>query len=245
MEIHPNHQYRAALALNNMATILMQRGCHGSALSTLRDSLTMIRVAFVPVVDATTTKPEFCHRTMLRDACKRLSRSIKSKSQSFSMVEANPIDDDDVASLRSAVTYGPSSVVAFPIRISAASCVELETREITKQFSIILYNHGLASFLVSLESSRLKSRKHMKRSQKSLKMAGTALTTLSDQGGEDISVLLLTALALNVTSAIFQSQNLTCYVEETQRAVSTLCSTVDDGFLTSAILGSCAAAPAA
>ncbi|KAL7580624.1 hypothetical protein ACA910_002140 [Epithemia clementina (nom. ined.)] len=54
----PNHSYRAALALNNMATTLMQRGCYSAARITLNDSLTMMQMPFV--VAAPTTSGSCC-----------------------------------------------------------------------------------------------------------------------------------------------------------------------------------------
>ena len=239
MSTNPNHEYRAALALNNMAATLIQRGCYGVAMTTLCDSLTMMQLAFVP-----DSKPR-CGKSqhnIFQAASSRYALALKVRSIFLGHLEADPIDDDDVDRLRGAVRYGPSSTIAFPIKIGAPSCDESEPHEITKQFGIILYNHGLAAFLLSLESPKEKTSRHLKRSLKSLKMAKTSYDSL--ENGEDLSGILLTALTLNVMSLIFQSQDLVLKVEETQRAVSLLCSSIDQDHVAATLIHRCSAAAA-
>lgn len=150
----PNHHYRSALALNNMAVILLQEGCYEPALRTLSDSLTLMQRAF-----ATTqvTKRRSKHGDdvdVFDKAAKRYYRAVKRTSKSVLSVtiaaEVRPLGDNDIPELRAAVNYGPSSSVVFLVRISGFPCcetIDVEAQKITKHLGIILYNQAMAHFL--------------------------------------------------------------------------------------------------
>ncbi|KAL7562762.1 hypothetical protein ACA910_014368 [Epithemia clementina (nom. ined.)] len=289
-----NAEYRAALALNNMATTLLEKKCFDAALCTFGDSLLMMQRAFVPpeqiqkqrenrkrrarrsssssssssTQGAGTLDPKsssssssssssFSYEQVVQAASRRYAQALKQQDQvrsssiyknTYLVVESSEIDkaqqpkvcevtsieDDDIPSLRAAMRYGPSSTLAFPIRImtsSSSSCdnAEDEMVELTKQFGILLYNHGLASFLVSTAQQP----RHLKRSQSSLQAAETTFLSalhMANQGGEQDTTLtrLLMALSLTVLSVVFQDQGKPVKVREAQQAVSSLCSTVDE-----------------
>ncbi|KAL7572976.1 hypothetical protein ACA910_007476 [Epithemia clementina (nom. ined.)] len=246
-------QYRAAIALNNMATTLMQKGCYEAASRTLSDSLKLIQMTNKEG-EAEQGNDNDCARTtsgkrarsqarksgcftdrspreIFQSASRRFShhafqrhsiappvlRSSRKRTTTTTVVEVNPIDDDDIAGLQAAVRYGQSSAMVFPVRIvsfaswSSSSCVvaagencmgddtvAATTKDIlTKQLGIILYNHGLAAFLVSMSSesssttnmsttieqgnvlslaNNKMNRKYSKHSQKSLNMAETTFS---------------------------------------------------------------------
>ena len=117
------------------------------------------------------------------------------------IMDIEPIEDTDIGRLLAMARYGPTTSMASPIRIAgAASCDE--TDEIQKHFGIMLYNHGLATFLVSttIRPKQRRARTHrdgttsttsstyqryadrhkkyMARSQKSLEMAEKTLVLL-------------------------------------------------------------------
>ena len=117
------------------------------------------------------------------------------------IMDVEPIEDTDIGRLLAMARYGPTTSMASPIRIvGAASCDE--TDEIQKHFGIMLYNHGLASFLVSTtirpkqrrarthrdgttsttsstyQRNADRHKKYMARSQKSLEMAEKTLVLL-------------------------------------------------------------------
>ncbi|KAL7572981.1 hypothetical protein ACA910_007479 [Epithemia clementina (nom. ined.)] len=182
-------QYRAAIALNNMATTLMRKGYFEMALSTLCDALKIIQKT-APSKDedgthATTTRSEqrevgrkrrrrrrsasrTSPETIFDAASKRFSRvfhpttvlSLSKGATILSEIEVDVLDDNDISGLQAAVRYGQSFAVVFPVRIvSYASWswaagrthdefVSTSRNVLAKQLGIILYNHGLAAFLV-------------------------------------------------------------------------------------------------
>lgn len=245
-----NPHYRFALALNNNPVILLEKGCYEPALRTLNDSLSLMHRAFVPKEVAKRRSRDDRGVELFDKASKRYSRALKSSVMSKSvMVEIEPLDDNDIPDLRAAVNYGPSSVVVFPVRISGFSCCEnnvVESQELTKQLGIILYNLAVAKFLLSnniTNNHKSPKKEYSKASvRKSLQMAQSSLSAAikhdnkycGDDDGfgptaiADSSVLLVMALTLNVSSSIFQSESLTGGSVEAQRAVSCICSDVDE-----------------
>ena len=310
------HDNRAALALNNMAVVLIQKGTFREAMHTLRDSLTLLQRAFQPSSPEasrgqrrstatscrrrrrrkepqdTTTKTKYPkknddndnNKCLFEAACQRYSKVLLPQGTSSASnkntdhqdaLEVTVVEDNELSSLLSAALYGPSSTLWFPIRITSfsATCgtnnndmLLLDPLEVTKQFGILLYNHGLATLLVAQTTppTTLKSaacskstKQYIRKSHKSLRMAQTCLvsslttsttTTLlaTNQNGplagssaskrlgsfmgqnqDDGSVLLVTALTLNVQSLILESRQQTCKVQDAQQIVSNLCASVD------------------
>ena len=309
------HDYRAALALNNMAVVLIQKGTFREAMHTLRDSLTLLQRAFQPSSPEasrgqrrstatscrrrrrrkepqdTTTKTKYPkknddndnNKCLFEAACQRYSKVLLPQGTSSASnkntdhqdaLEVTVVEDNELFSLLSAAMYGPSSTLWFPIRITSfsATCgthnndmLLLDPLEVTKQFGILLYNHGLATLLVAQTTppTTLKSaacskstKQYIRKSHKSLRMAQTCLvsslttsttTTLlatnqhgplagsasksldsfMDQNQDDGSVLLVTALTLNVQSLILESRHQSNKVQDAQRIVSNLCASVD------------------
>ncbi|KAL7561333.1 hypothetical protein ACA910_018528 [Epithemia clementina (nom. ined.)] len=225
--------YREALALNNMAVTLMQNGCFEQASSTLSDSLALMQTAFVPQeqIKKRRTGPSF-EKSSAR-CSESLSNSPSLSPSSSNAAEIQPLNDEQISELRAAVNCGGAPSKVFPIRISEFSCWndnKSETPEITMQLGIILYNQAVANFLLSIQSGN-RNNKYLRRCQKLLKMAEAPIfTTLNGDvsAKRNSAVLLILALSLNIQIAIFQSHNLTGKVQEAQKAVASLCASVDE-----------------
>ena len=211
--------YRAALALNNLSVTMMHRGCFGPAVSTLCDCLTTMQLAFVPKAyrkarhhnSTVGTNTSAILRARLNqivvNASRRYRRTMKLLSKrdgnslqdtAASFPEVVPLDNDDISGLLSVAQYGPSFSMVSPIRIVGVcdnAEGDQETDEIIKHFGIMLYNHGLASFLVATTTNKrsrnqpsLKHKKtqnkYLQRSHKSLEMAERTLLQVFAQGHE-------------------------------------------------------------
>ncbi|KAL7569809.1 hypothetical protein ACA910_008823 [Epithemia clementina (nom. ined.)] len=95
----------------------------------------------------------------------RLKKKQKQKKQNPStmvVVDVEPLEEDDLAELLANARYGASFTMVNPIRIVSdaqepQSANQQDQQEqcgtIARRFGIILYNHGLASWLLSLSSS--------------------------------------------------------------------------------------------
>jgi tetratricopeptide (TPR) repeat protein len=220
-----SNSYRAALALNNMAVTLIERGYYGPALKTLTESLSLAKDVFAPIRGSAEDKTS---DKRLQAASVRLA---KHRSSARWKVEVNTSEDDDFSALRQAANYGLSSTVFFPVRISGNCCDESDLSKVGRQFSTILYNHGLASFLASKQQSEDKTGKFFQKAYKSFQMAERTLASImqsNDDIDEELSMVLLSAMALNGLSLIYRGQDLLFKAEEAQRIVGKMCSEVDE-----------------
>ena len=183
----------------------------------------------------------------------RKSKTLKSSFHSvLPCVEVQGLDDQDetIPTLRAAVQYGPTSSLLFPIRLArhgggatcccqscagAGSCQQ-SGAEITQQFGIMLYNHGVAQWLVAQQQHHQtkKQEKYLDRCLRSMRMAKktflSALYSAAEQeqqepqpfqdhhdwdspsetssggGGDNVLVLLFLGLTLHVMTVVFQSR---------------------------------------
>ena len=238
-----NHSYRAAVSLNNMAVTLLERGHYETALRTLNDCLTLMRIAFVAMgpsssLEQQEPQPELQHsepqepqhqepqqqpqdyKTIYSSASKRYIQTLYQQqphpesvgdhrnphSSRKSCAEVQGLDDQDetIPTLRAAVQYGPTSSLLFPIRLArhggggtcgcqscagAGSCQQQSGAEITQQFGIMLYNHGLAQWLVAQHHHHhqtKKQEKYLDRCLRSMRMAKkTFLSALYSAGEQE------------------------------------------------------------
>ncbi|KAL7580623.1 hypothetical protein ACA910_002139 [Epithemia clementina (nom. ined.)] len=121
----PNHSYRAALALNNMATTLMEQGCLVPALQTMGDSLTMMQLAFVPqsasAVDAaatttaTTTRTSKSPEAIVQAATQRYSRTMTKKRKTLKQQQQQQQQQESRSSSTYSFTSSYSLVKATPL----------------------------------------------------------------------------------------------------------------------------------
>jgi hypothetical protein len=139
--------FRKAIALNNVGVSFLERRDYRQAVETLADAIQVMRSTFrlnqinAANLEAFTTVPTETD-VMLQKAMQR----IASTSSQFSMgpIEVYSHDDSDLASIKAAAQYGPSSSVAFPIRIRCCEYTESEENDFDVQSAIILRNYGIA-----------------------------------------------------------------------------------------------------
>ncbi|KAL7574503.1 hypothetical protein ACA910_015863 [Epithemia clementina (nom. ined.)] len=230
--------YRTALALNNMAITLMKKECDELALKTFSDSLSLMKVAFYKKSETPVNANE-----TLKTAYKRCTHALNMhESSNANEADIHVLDDDDFHALRSAVTYGPTSSVAFFVRISESlPCdAECDSSELAQQLGIIVYNYGVSSFLVSRRRMEGKNGKYLQKASKSLKMADSTFTSVIEMQSEDVQMtsaaVLLLALALNCIAVVLSRQRMLFKAKEAQYAVSVLCSSVEENCYASSML---------
>jgi hypothetical protein len=143
--------FRNAIALNNVGISFLERREYKQAVETLADAIQVMRSTFRPNPTTpedleqesfVTTKPSVDIDTKLQKAMKRIANTRVPCHTGI--VEVYSHDDGDLASIKSAVQYGPSSSIAFPVRIRCSEYNESDDHDIDVQSAIILRNYGLA-----------------------------------------------------------------------------------------------------
>ena len=259
---HQQHSYRAALSLNNAGASLLERGLYREAYKTLTESLLLVKQVFQgeqqehkslhqeqPVMD----EPQSLTDSFLRSAAVRLAGPFKEERTSSVVVDVTIVEDADWCALRRAAVYGPSTSVVFAVRIS-----EENFESITQHFGVLLYNHGLAAFLLNRQilleqedknskasSSSKKARSYLAKAQASWQMADrtldSVLQTTNDEDDDDTSaagdtsnqvqIILLSALVLHALSVVYRQQKNLIQAHEAQALGHALCQDLeDDGY---------------
>ena len=229
--------YRTALALNNMAVTLMKKHCFELALKTINDSILLMKSAFHSEAMGTHPNDTFAA------AYRRCSHALTMPDRGYMSgdVEVHVLDDEDYETLRSSVNYGPTSSIAFVVRISETlTCQSTgDSLDIAQQLGILVYNHGVASLLLSRHRSEGKSGKYLQKSSKSLRMADCTFSSIlknQEQDQQCPAIVLLLALTLNCLTIVLARQQLPFQAKEAQHAVSVLCSSVEDSCFTSTVM---------
>ena len=259
---HQQHSYRAALSLNNAGASLLERGLYREAYKTLTESLLLVKQVFQgeqqehkslhqeqPVMD----EPQSLTDSFLRSAAVRLAGvPLKEERASSVVADVTIVEDADWCALRRAAVYGPSTSVVFAVRIS-----EENFESITQHFGVLLYNHGLAAFLLNRQlllekqdknsnasSSSKKARSYLAKAQASWQMAhrtlDSVLQTTTEEEEDDTSaadtsnqvqIILLSALVLHALSMVYRQQKNLAQAREAQALGHALCQDLeDDGY---------------
>lgn len=146
-----SHGYRAAMALNNVATSLLTRGCHRQALETLKDAVFLMQTATRPgmVEDAS-----YAHHVqeLAQKAFQRLATSEPSSGTS-PLPCLGLRDTDDVAHIFDSNAIESSK--AFLIRFDET---ETSHRDADIDSAIILHNYGLACLIAASSSMKINAK---------------------------------------------------------------------------------------
>mmetsp|Transcript_37801 Transcript_37801/g.78478 ORF Transcript_37801/g.78478 Transcript_37801/m.78478 type:complete len:264 (-) Transcript_37801:2102-2893(-) len=227
------HLYRTSLVLNNAAVSLLQQGCYDDALKTMTDSLSILKLVFSRQAENAQSAEianERYHKALAR--CRRTSETRP-------CADVTALDEDDYISMKAAVAHGNRARQFFPIRIREIPSDGASSTEATRQFGIILYNHGLMQLLAAVHATcPTKRERWLAGAIKSLQMSQQTYSRLlfdtNDQtmGGEDgqddccsgndVPSLLLFTLTLNCSTHVFLAQNSQQKVQEVQEAMRTL-----------------------
>ena len=252
---HQQHSYRAALSLNNAGAALLERGLYREAYKTLTESLLLVKQVFQgeqqehkslhqeqPVMD----DPRSLTSSFLRSAAVRLAGvPLKEERASSVVADVTIVEDADWCALRGAAVYGPSTSVVFAVRIS-----EENLESITQHFGVLLYNHGMAAFLLNRQlvlkqHDKKKARSYLAKAQASWQMADrtldSVLQTTNDEDDDDTSaagdtsnqvqIILLSALVLHALSVVYRQQKNLIQAHEAQALGHALCQDLeDDGY---------------
>ena len=235
-----SNSYRTALALNNLGCALLQKACHEEALQTFAEALEVMNDALGQPSTSTSSKTPECHpQQMFQIASARYGGVISRKratSHIHDAVQVSIVEDEDFTALRAAAIYGPSPSMVFPIRIAGFST---ETpAEMGKHYSTLLYNHGLASLLVSNHfwhmNDSLSSNRFLQPALEALRMTEVMTQDILSSSSEDmeddleLSVILISAMSLNCLSVVYHRMGYADQCAEAHRMVAILCQDVDD-----------------
>ena len=177
--------YRAALALNNMAISLLERGDYQDATKALGDSLTLLKLSFHPAAShhdeqqgAVDNWKRLNHQTKvsqekLHATEQRLAESFRfGRNLSHHQGQIHPLEEEDFAIMRSAIMIGSSHGQFYPVRVrdsqfststcyaEDSSCWSQSQMDAERQFGIVLYNHGLAHLLRFLREEQSSPYRH-------------------------------------------------------------------------------------
>lgn len=226
--------YRVCFALNNMGVRLLELGHYRDATVTYHEAVSALQSLaasqkqhqqqdhFSAVMETL--------RCNLQKASRRVAKhehasTIDTTNMCAGHVEVLPIDHGDLAGLRGAQQYGPSSTMVFPIRFR--SLVTLDAVMPTNQAGLdweiaaVLYNYALANLLsfqctamekqlsaaarlLRFTASVLLSKKSS--SSSSSKTSLSAFSSLSNQDTESeraMANILLKYLVLSSLSTVF------------------------------------------
>ena len=147
---------RSSIALNNCGVSLLEKGRAKQAVNFLQ---TILRVLGKPISKDSQSQ---IHAELVR--AEKLVACRQSKTRSLSDVVS--VDSDDDAAMQSAIRYGSSSTVVYPMRLRCAAPTELEGLATFLYIkATIRYNLGIAglccfrddcqrtNFLISAEKS--------------------------------------------------------------------------------------------
>lgn len=165
-------EYRAAIALNNMAVVLMERHAYGESLETLIDGCSLMESALrhqhLPTPDSSS---DLLVADKIHKACARLSTSLASSSTASgalpsaadSVVVVVVVNHDgtclesptSIDSTLGALKHNPCS--ASPIRLEAVDYQRLEERNPELESGMMIFNLGVAYLCLSRAACRSRS----------------------------------------------------------------------------------------
>lgn len=202
--MEPSFQARqTAIALNNIAVSLLERGAYKQASTTFKDSIAVLRSFFFAPNPASGEMLSY-ERIMLR-AMKALIDAPTGKASFFS-VQPLSHREDDLFVMKSIVSYGPSPSMLFPIRVDSNDEFHIDLLSAT-----LLYNYGLSHLCVTrrmAHNSKARS-KILNSARKVFDFAQTVLSnvTLDDDSFEQFPVLCFVAgMVMNSLAQILREQ---------------------------------------
>ena len=221
---------RACFALNNMGVSLLEKGYFREATKTFREavsslqSLISCRLGNHP--GNTDDKALLVMKSIqskLHKACRRVAKRCHKTCQTTISVEISIIDDNDLETFQCAQLYGPSSSIAFPIRLQSSLTTETCVQDgLDWQISAVLYNFGIAH-LLTYRSSR--DKQLLIQAARLFRFTVTVLTR-ADQRRSDASArlgtLYLESLVLSSLSTVFRYQAKLDHVQDIQHVLLAL-----------------------
>lgn len=194
-------EHRSAVALNNMAISLQERGCDSQALSTFQDALGLLKVASRSNCGARG------RHQVIQLAAQRLMKPLPSKrphSISFSSIS----DDADFSTAMNAVDVECySSSHCLLIRIEDYGSEPGLHRDLDLDCAIILHNYGLSYLSMSQNDtySAENAEKLRRNALKLLNLSHSVIATRSSVCEDDDSLQMMFLLSLIVTKSMAQT----------------------------------------
>jgi hypothetical protein len=211
-----------ACALNNMAVTMMRRGEFQAAVSTLNDSLSIM------------FRQKDHHNNFAQERVTEASTLLSKLStpRSFmAYMSVTAVDSNDIESLkRASLSEEASSPMAFFAVLVCDPCSSSSEDRIDfdRESGIILYNYGLACYLLSAlaQSDHLKSD-----SVGSLLLSHTTFTNIlleCEDATDDLESVFLAMLVLSCSGKVFRARNELANATEAEEAADTLLSAVQE-----------------
>jgi hypothetical protein len=204
--------YRAAIALNNLAVNLMERGYDRQAISTFRDAVGLMQIAHQdPTRQLTAASIEATKLdSQVRHAFQRLTPSFTVEElRSHSMTLACISDDSDFARVDTVLGSHPLSLMAWLIRIEEYGSDGLSQRNFDVDTAIMLHNYGVACLLHSMKQSSTRAAKKLRLSAvKLVSWSRAVLSACVKKSEEDESTVLgerVLFIAMIVTRSMAQT----------------------------------------
>ena len=228
------------MALNNMAISLLHVGHYAEALRTCSEGLQTMQSIFMPnnlssnnnTDCPSSTKPNVSER--LKRARARLLQHAQQTNQATSerthknhpqesnntptptkrrQMDIHEFEDDEYVAIRNVAMYGPSSTVAFPVRLRESVTLNGTPLEIAFHVGLMLYNQGVLNIMAASNTTTKKKKDaHMSAAARSLEMAqktfGLCMERAEEgRGRDDLPCILFAAITLNCLSLVFRSMN--------------------------------------
>ena len=149
---HQNRELmRAAIALNNAAASLLQKGHTTKALRLFKTVVSFLQRS---------TQTRICPLELGQVLQEAAAQVASSKKKNHLLLQIQVIDDDDDAAKHEATVYGPSSSLGFVLRLGDHLYEQGEDdRYLLPIFqyltAVVLYNFGMAYRCGSLSSGRM------------------------------------------------------------------------------------------
>jgi hypothetical protein len=190
--------FRAVVALNNMAITLLERHYHSDAMVTLKDALKLMG----SLVNCHRSRPSFSaveKTQMLEKASQRVARSTRSGELSSSPPDflLSVLSEDNSEALRGALHLIPSEYSGAVILISFDEI----NMNLTIDASILLYNFSVASRINARVATKANRRSQL--INRAYEFAQVADSNLS-QESHSLDDLLLSERALMVSVLVLQ-----------------------------------------
>jgi hypothetical protein len=233
------HEYKAAVALNNMGVTLLQRRCLKDAMDTLKDAITIMKSCFRPQGNNYQAECLDIDLKMQR-ASKRMAISCQNPSSICMDIFYRDGCDIQPSMIRSLINKGVvSSIPPASVKIDSIDFEGLEDRDLDLESALMLYNFGIAHYCMS-QIARSPASANMLRTG-ALKLYSMAKTVLSnpiycpsllESQLEDFyqSRARVASLVLSATAHIQVEMGLHVEANETYKAMVHLASSVLDEY---------------
>eukprot|EP00522_Entomoneis_paludosa_P005887 CAMPEP_0172457026 /NCGR_PEP_ID=MMETSP1065-20121228/19412_1 /TAXON_ID=265537 /ORGANISM="Amphiprora paludosa, Strain CCMP125" /LENGTH=267 /DNA_ID=CAMNT_0013210461 /DNA_START=219 /DNA_END=1022 /DNA_ORIENTATION=- len=261
-----SYAYNQAFALNNIGVTMMMQGRFDQAASTLKDSLTLVRMALgrsfgnqakIEVINSfATEKLRFASSRLSQMTAATFCSSSCENNVNIAAVESNDFQSLQVASSRRSILS--SSIYALIIREPCqAQQEQIPESDLELESGIILYNYGLACYLMANGVHQNNDPKNLRRdtyysmARRSLLMSHATfsrrLFACEDRDGmSDLETSFFVMLSLSCTSKVLKSCNESTKAQEAEEAVEQLWISMEEENLWSLLGCDCVlAAPAA